>query len=284
MASNIEVTRIPLVEKKSIFKFPRAKNGRNIFTSKRQRFIFAVVLLSIALFISEYLFSSYGIIISLFLGFFTDVSFFIIMQSTHDSPSKQAYILPFLYSLSFGLFYFLVPSRLLTRSIVSSFYAIGLYSLFLSENIFTVASIRTIALLNGARIVSFVVTLISYFFMTNIIFSLHLGIIPTTILLYAATFLFITHSIWTYTLDISIKKDIAWVSILSLCLFELGAVLWFWPSSPTVVSVFLTGVLYIIVGLSHVWLDKRLFRGVLWEYIWVAILAFFIIILFTQWQ
>lgn len=283
MVSSTQDLSNPIIIKRELIKPQKEETGK-IVIGKRQKFIISVVLLSIGLFITEYFFNSYGIIISLFLGFGTDFLFFISMRATGDEPSRQSFVLPFLYSLSFGLIYFLVPSRLLTRVSITSFYAIGLYSLFLSENIFTVASIRTIALLNGARIVSFVITLISYFFMTDIIFSFRLSIVPTTVLLYIASFLFVLHSIWTYTLEKSIKKDLAWISILSLCLFELGAILWFWPSSPTVVGLFLTGVLYILVGLSQVWLDRRLFRGVLWEYIWVAIAAFFILILFTMWQ
>jgi hypothetical protein len=31
-------------------------------------------------------------------------------------------------------------------------------------------------------------------------------------------------------------------------------------------------------------LEKRLFRGVLWEYIWIAVIVFCIFIAFTTWK
>lgn len=80
------------------------------------------------------------------------------------------------------------------------------------------------------------------------------------------------------TFEKSIIKTINWVTVLALCLFELSIVLWFWPSTPTLISLFLTGIFYTIIGLSHAWFDRRLFRGVMWEYIWVGALVFFMLI------
>lgn len=259
---------------------------RQKFTiGKRQRFIASVFFLSAGLFISEFLFTNIGIIVAFFLGILSDVFFFLSMhQKGMEKPYKQTYILPFLYSLSFGLFYLLAPSRIITRIIMTSLYALGLYSLYLSENIFTIASIRTIALLNGARIVSFVITLVSYFFLVDTIFSFRIGIIPTGILIFICSFFFTLFSIWTYTLERAIFKNILWVFVVSFSLIQISTILWFWPTSPTVVSLYLTCVLYILVGLIHIWLDKRFFKGVLWEYIWVSVLASLILIIFTNWQ
>ena len=167
---------------------------------------------------------------------------------------------------------------------MTTIYAASLYGLFLSENIFTVASNRTIALLNGARITSFMITLISYFFLTNIIFSFRIGLIPTTILLFLCSLLFMLHAFWSYNLEKSLNKDLLWVIILSICLCELGFMLWFWPTSPTIVALILTAVTYVIIGLAHAWIDKRFFRGVLTEYIWILIVAFIILIFLTNWQ
>lgn len=265
---------------------PNKKSHRKNFSfGKRQRFILSVVILSVGLFISEYFFSNYGFYIAFLLGFLTDfLLFFSIFADIKEHFFFQVFVLPFLYSLSFGLFYFLAPSRLITRIILTTLYALGLYSLFLSENIFTVASIRTIALLNGARIVAFVLTLVCFFFLSNIIFSLHTSIFITLLLLFLFSALFIFHAIWTYRLEKAVTQDIVWILTLSLCLVEIGALLWFWPSSPTIIALFLTAIFYILVGLAHIWLDKRLFHGVLWEYIWVIAVAFFILISFTHWQ
>lgn len=253
--------------------------------TKRQRFIIAVLLLSVGLFFSEYQFGKNGVLLVFLLAFLTPIFLFIAnYKDIKENFSPYLFILPFFYSLSFGLFYFLVPARFLTRMLITSIYALGLYSLFLSQNIFTVASIRTIALLSGARIVSLVITIVSYFFLTNIAFSLRLSILPTSLLIFIFSFFLILQSLWTISLENRFSSYFFWTLGLALCLFEMSLILWFWPTSPTVIALFLTGFFYTTVGLSQAWLDKRLFRGVMWEYIWVAAVTFFVLVLFTSWR
>ncbi len=252
--------------------------------NKRQRFIIAVLVLSIGLFVSEHLLGKSGLYTVFTLAVLTDV--FLLIALYDDLKGNlflQVFILPFFFSLSFGLFYFLVPARYLTRIIITSFYAVGLYSLFLSENIFTVSSIRTIALFSSARTVSFVISLLSYFFLINVLFSMHLNIILFLFLLLLFSFPLVLHSIWTYTLEKKLFSQIHTVLGLTLCLLEVGVILWFWPSTPTVLAIFLTGVFYTTIGLTQVWLEKRLFKSVMWEYIWVAGVMLITLILFTSW-
>lgn len=259
--------------------------GRKFSLSKRQKFVISVSLLSLGLFFSEYLFSGYGVLFAGILAVVTD--FFVALSLGDDlvgNFSIYPFILPFLWSLAFGFFYFLAPARLLTRIILTTLFAVGMYSVMLSENIFVVGSIRTIALLSSARIVTFVISLIAYFFTANTIFSFRLPIVPTVVLFAFFTFLFFLHSIWTYTLGKTMKEDLLWNGILTLCLSEFAALLWFWPTPPTVFALFMTALFYMFTGLTHVWLDKRLFKSVLWEYLWVAVVAVFVLFWFSSWQ
>lgn len=253
--------------------------------SKRHKFIVAVIFSSVILFYSEHFLGRSGVFIAIFLSIMTDIFlWWATRKDLKGNFSLQVFILPFLFSLAFGLFYFLIPARFLSRVIMTTLYAVGLYSLYLCQNIFVVASIRTIALLASARTTSFIITLVSYFFLANIIFSLHISILPVSIMLFVFSFILIYQSVWTYTLEKSLMSNFSWILGLSIALFELSFILWFWPGSPTLIALFLTGFFYTIVGLSHVWLDKRLFRGVLWEYVWVAVIVLFILILFTSWK
>jgi len=279
--------------KKNTFQFLKkhihtSKTGKKalIFVfDKRQKFVISVGLLAIGLFLAEFQFGRSGIIIPLFLALFTNILFYwAVKDDLQDQSSYSVFIMPTFYSLAFGLFYSLVPANLLVRAFVTGLYAFGLYSLFLSQNIFIVGAIRTIALLSGARIVSFVITLLAFFFLTNITFTLHLGMVPTLLIMFLFSYPIIFQSLWTYTLQEKVNKTLfLWSFALTLCIIEAAAVLWFWPSSPTVIALFLAGFFYTIVGLSHVWLERRLFRGVLWEYVWVGAAVFFVLLLFTPW-
>ena len=265
------------------------KKGRGVVKvlttlNKRERFIFSVIILSLGLFIAEHLLGKSGIFTVFTIAILTDLLLFLSLRSDlKENTFLQIFILPFFFSLSFGLFYFLVPGRYLTRIFTTSLYAVGLYSLFLSENIFTVSSIRTIALLASARTVSFVITLISYLFLSNVLFSLHIQFIPFLILLFLFSFPLSVYSIWTYTLEKKLFQNIYWSLVLAFVLVEVGSILWFWPSTPTVLAIFLTGVFYTTVGLSQVWFEKRLFKSVMWEYIWVSSIVLITLLLFTSW-
>lgn len=258
---------------------------KKLAVNKRQKFVLSVLILSSGLFLSEYFFGKYNFFILIFLSFGSSVLFFFSVwtdiKKNHLFPT---FILPFIFTLSFGLFYSLMPSRILTRILITGFYAVGLYSMFLSQNILIVASVKAISLVSSARIVSFVLTLVAYFFLTNVIFALHLSGVVLSLLVFTFSFLLIYHSLWSHSFDKTFRDRIPWVLTLSFCLFEIALLLSFWPSSPTVVALFLTGFLYTIAGLTQVWFDRRLFKGVIWEYIWVAVIVFFILILFTSWK
>jgi len=259
--------------------------GHRVEFSKRQRFIISVIILSLLLFSSEHLFGKSGVYTIFSLAFLTDILlFWTIRKDLKSLNSFQVFILPFFYSLSFGLFYFLIPARFLTRILMTSLYAVGLYSLLLSMNIFVVSSIRTIALLSSARTVSLALSLLSFFFLSNVTFSLHINIVITLLLMFGFSFFLILQSIWVYTLDKQDKQlpsRILWVGMIATCLTEVSFVLWFFPTNPTIIAVFLTGFFYIVVGLSQIWFERRLFRNVMWEYIWVAVIVFLIFVVFT---
>ncbi len=264
-----------------------AKKGRRklqFAIDKRQKFVLAVLILSLGLFFTEYQLTQWGLIVTLILPFLT-VLFLLwaIYEDLRETKLYQVVILPFIYTFAFGFFYLLTPTSFIIRLLLTAMYALGLYSLFLSQNIFIVSLSRTIQLLSGARIVSFVITLISYFFLTNIVFSFHVIVFPVIVLIALYTYLLIYHSLWTYTLQKYSQPLMIWVSALTACVIEIASLVWFWPSNPTVTALFLTGFFYAIVGLSHIWLEKRFFKGILWEYVWVGTIVFFVLLLFTQW-
>lgn len=260
------------------------KRGINFSIDKRQKFVIAVLTLSVGLFLAEFQFNKAGVYIAFLLSILTNVFLlWALYQDIKENPTYEIFILPFFYSLAFGLFFFLTPTVFISRLLLTVMYAFGLYSLFLSQNILKVSSAKTIALVSGARIVSFVITLVSYFFLTNILFTLHIIVFPVIVIMLIYTYLFVYHSLWTYSLQKGAQPLSIWASAITVFLVEAATILWFWPSSPTVIALFLTGYFYAIVGLTHVWFEKRLFKGILWEYVWVGCIVFFVLILFTPW-
>ena len=253
--------------------------------SKRQKFVISVLVLSAGLFISEFFSGLPLILIAVFLSILTTVFlYFSLYDDIKGTFFYPIFILPFFFTAAFVLFYPLIPARLLTRLVVTPFYAFGLYSLFLTQNIYAVSTIRTINLLRSARIVSFVLTIIVLFLMTNVIFSLRLPIYVSPFIIFTIVFLLNSQSLWVYSLNREFLPEAFFLSgLTSLSLTELSIVLNLWPINASIYSIFLTGIFYAYSGLAHAWVEKRLFRGVLWEYIWVGFLAVLILIFFSKW-
>jgi hypothetical protein len=80
--------------------------------------------------------------------------------------------LPSLYAAAIASFYYLLPEGLASRVIILSLFGLGLYALYLTENIFSVAAIRTIQLVRAARAVGFLMSILVLVLFYNTIFSL----------------------------------------------------------------------------------------------------------------
>ncbi|HRN96165.1 MAG TPA: hypothetical protein PLD54_01825 [Candidatus Levybacteria bacterium] len=253
--------------------------------SKRQKLVLATIFLTLCLLASE-IFSGVN---HIFVGFVlsivtTFVIFLILRRDMAGSFYYPLFILPFFYTLSVSVFYLLIPPRLISIILLTVFYAFGLYSLFLTQNIFAVSSVKTINLLRSARIVSFVITVLVHFLMVNIIFSLRLPVYVTPILIGLIGGLLNMQSLWVYILEkTQVKELITYSAIIGMLLMQLSFVLVIWPIDASIYSIFLTGIFYTYSGLSHAWFEKRLFKGVLWEYIWVGFLSIFILLAFAKW-
>ena len=253
--------------------------------NKRQKFVVAVLLLSIGAFLTEYITGIRLALSALTLAVATDIMLlFILRKDIKNTFFGPILVLPFFFSLAFPFFYTLVPERLLTRLILTIIYAFGLYSLFLTQNIFAVSGIRTINLLRSARIVAFVITLLIFYFLVNFIFSLRFPPLLTPLAILPISFLLNIQSLWTYTLDTSQIRAITFFSAaIAISIMQLSFVLILWPVNASVYSLFLTGIFYTYSGLCHAWLERRLFKGILWEYVWVGFISVLFLVIFSKW-
>lgn len=269
-----------------VLKNLKLKAGRKVNLSKRGKFVVSVVTLSLGMFFAEFAQGSIILAFGFVLACFTVLFLYFILR--HDISKRSYYfpifILPFFYTLSFSLFYSLVPERLITRLILTAIYAFGLYSLFLTENIFAISSLRTINLLRSARIVAFVLTIFVLFFVFNILFSLRLPLFVTPVLVGGVTFLLCTQFLWSYSETRETNREVYIFSgCIALMMGELAAVLLFWPVTAAIYAIFLTGIFYTFSGLSHAWMERRLFKGILWEYVWVGFLSILFLVVFSKW-
>lgn len=193
-------------------------------------------------------------------------------------------LLPVYFVTGASLFYFLVPVRWLTRLPFALAFGISVYLLMLTANIYNVAAIRTIALHRAARAVGMLFTLLSAFFLINVLLSLHLpfylNAISTAVI---AAPLYLVQ-LWSIELQEFISQKVAvYTAVFTLVLAQMAIIFSFWPLKPINGALILVTVIYVLLGLGQFAVVEGLKRRVSYEYIGVASIVSLIVLLTTRW-
>lgn len=253
--------------------------------SKRRRFVITSILLCLGFVAVQFLndqnrFWAIGV-----LGLVTIVLFsWSLFEGLGRNMTLLTLILPTIFTLGVGTFWFLLPANIFARIPVVIFYGIGIYILCLTMNIFTVSAIRTIALLRAARGVGFVLSLVTSFLVFDAIISLRYPIYYLLPLVLVVSFPLFLQGFWSVILEKEFSKDIFVLSALStLVMTEIAAVLFFWPVTVVVGSLFLTVTFYVLLGLGQSKLEGRLFSATVREHLIVGALVFIAMFFATHW-
>ena len=193
-------------------------------------------------------------------------------------------LLPAYFVAGSSLFYFLLPVRWLTRLPFALFFGVSVYLLMLTSNIYNVAAIRTIALLRAAHAVGLSFSLMSVFFLTNVLFSFHLPFYLVVLgIIFICAPLYLV-GVWSSELEDFISQRVfIYTIIFTLVTAEIGLILSFWPIVPINGALFLATVMYVLLGLGQLYLEDKLKSRVMWEHIAVSVLVFVIITISTRW-
>lgn len=216
------------------------------------------------------------------ISIFFIVSYFVSAWSLSDDlqPYEWLTVVPFpaLYAVSVSWFYFLLPESLLSKVILLAVFGVGMYALFLTSNIYSVAKGRTIQLLHAAHAVALLFTLVTSLLFTNTIFGLRLPFYMNGLLVGVIHFPLILMSLWSVNLGDYVSKEILVLSgIISLFLVEMGLIFSFFPFSVWNIALFIMAFIYVSLGILHSFLQERLFESTLREY---SLVAGFVLIMF----
>ncbi len=194
-------------------------------------------------------------------------------------------ILPTMFTAAVSLFYFLLPVRWLTRIPVVAFYAVGMYALLLTENIYNVAASRTIALLRAAHSVGFLLTLVTEFLLLQTVLSLRLPALANALTVGLVSFLLLFQFLWAIELSERVSGRMIEISVLLAVIFvQLAWVFSFWPVSLVLQALFLTTCFYSLVGMAQQYLVEKLYKKTVIEFFSVTVLVFIIVFLATHWR
>lgn len=271
--------RAPKLQKPGIFK---------IFSyeiTKRQRFILMAGLLVALLIASQTVNESMRFQT---IGAMTIVTIFLSIFALWGELSGVKYflllLLPAYFVAGASLFYFLLPVRWLTRVPFAFLFGISLYLLMLTSNIYNVAAIRTIALLRAAHAVGLLFSLLSTFFLSNVLFSLHLpaylngvGVAFIVLPLYMV-------GLWSYELEDFVSKRVfRYALIFTLINVQVAAAMAFWPVVAINEALAMATIMYVLLGLAQFNFQDRLKSRIVWEHLVVAMAVFIVIVISTRW-
>ena len=253
---------------------------------RRYRFgISAVILTSLMAFSTSFYFNKALIFIPLFIIVAYALTYFSILEDIEKIEWFSLFFMPVLLSIAFYLFYFLFPGRWLTRLPFVVFYAVSIYAMLLSSNIFNVGVEKSLQLYRAAFSVNFLYHTVIVFLIFSLILSLKFIFIFNFVLSAILIFLMGIHLFWTIRLKPFIEREsIMYAVFLSLILSEIVIVLSFVPLNVSIFALFIAASYYSLAGLIYTFLDQRLFKETIREYLFVWGFVFLIMVLSFNWQ
>lgn len=264
----------------------RKKVSQNLTMTKRRKFLLVSILLSIGLIIVQRLpvESRYSAIV-----FFAISAYLLTAWSLFKDLKGVNWIvnliLPTLYPVSVALFYFLLPQAAATRMVVVVLFAISMYALLLTSNIFAVATTRTIQLLRAARAVGFLLSILTSAFLFHVIFSLRLAGWAIGLLVFAVSLPILWQGVWSYVASSTIKREFYYGLVGAVVISEMAIALSYWLIGVPLASVVLAMGMYVVLGLFQHDTEGRLFARTIQEYLGFAGIVFAVVItaVFVSW-
>ncbi len=267
---------------KKLLAFFRKRAGK---IEKRYRLIISVsALVGLMLFSTFFFFDKAVIFVPLLAIASFFFTYFSLLEEIEGVGWFGFFFMPVALSLSFYLFYFLFPGRWLTRLPFIVIYAISLYAVLLTSNIFNVGVEKSLQLYRAAFSVNFFYQAIVGFLIFNFLFSLKQIFIINAVAVGIIGFLLAFHLFWSIRLKKHIEPDVLKIALLTgLILAQLALVVSFIPITTPIAALFITASSYSLGGLFYHFLDQRLFKETIREYTIVWIFVLVIVFLSLNW-
>lgn len=253
---------------------------------RREKFVLASILLSLVLLSVQYVPLDFRYPLLLLFSIFT---YLVSAWALSDDLQKIEWLtilpLPTLYAGAVGAFYFLLPDGWTSRFFNLGLFGIGMYALYLTANIYSVAKGRTIQLLRAAHAIGLLFTLLTSLLYLNTIFSHHFPFYINGLLVGLTHFPLIFLFLWAVRLEPKIDFRVTQISLIfTLFLIELGMILSFFPMSVWLISLFLMTFLYIVLGILQAYFQDRFFQSTINEYTGVGIFLGALFLVLLPWK
>jgi hypothetical protein len=254
--------------------------------SKRQKFVFASVFLGVQLVLCRFFLFGWQHYSALLMAFFSAVVILLSLWGDLTFLSGVIVsILPASFAAGVTLFSFLLPGQWLVICLYMFLFIFSMYAIFLTENVFGVAAIRTIQLVRAAHAVGFLFTILTFLLLSNVVLAFHLSAWTNAIFIGAISLPLVFHAFWVIKLDPHLlRQTLIRTGGVVLVMMQVGFSLSFLPAPSTIVALFLTAVLYGVMGLVEQDLLRSLTLRTILEYLGVIVVVFFLLLWQSSWR
>lgn len=270
---------------KHIHKLIKIIEIKSLGIEKRYRLVFSMITLSGLLLGSTFFFftESYIFLPILIVATYL-LTLFSVLEGIDGFEWFSLFIIPVLVTVAFYLFFFLFPVRWITRVPFIIIYGISIYAALLCSNIFNVGVEKSLQLYRAAYSVNFFYQTIVAFLLFNAIFSFRMNFIANALMVGIIAFALSLQVVWTIRLEEKINRGLLLNALLiTLVMVEVAIAISFLPLRITITSLFLTAVYYSSSGLLAHFLDEKLFRETVREYLVVLGFTASIVLLSLKW-
>lgn len=252
---------------------------------KRHRFIISAVLSTFMVLLTTFLsFEEIKFFLPILCLAVYFLTYFSLLEKINKSEWFFLFILPIYFTFSFVLFYFLLPARWLTRLPFAFIYAVSIYAILLASNIFNVVIEKNLQLFRAAFSVNYLFITISSYLSFSLLLSFKNSFITNFFGVVFLTFPLAYQFIWAIQpKEVFSKNMLSYAFIVSILVGEIGLFFSFIPIRTNIFALLLTTSLYSLLGIFQSYLEGRLFKERIREFVFVFIFVFLISLLSANW-
>jgi hypothetical protein len=239
---------------------------------KRIRFVISMLVMASLVLLSTsavFSFDARYLFIPLFVLSAYICTYFALLEDIEKIEWLTLFTMPIFFTLAMYMFYFLIPVRWLTRLPFLAIYCVSMYALFSISNIFNVGVGKSLRLYKAAFSVNVLFQTLVTFLLFSVILSYRADFYINAIVVFVTAFLLVFQMLWSVRLDLDQynREILRYSAVIAVLMGEIAAVVSFVPLRSSVGAMFLAACYYSIVGLASAYIDNRLFKSVVREYL-----------------
>lgn len=211
-------------------------------------------------------------------------SYFAILEGVDKIEWLVLFIMPLFFTIFAYFFYFLFPVRWLTRVPLIVLYGFSFYAILLTSNIFNVGVERNLQLYRAAFSVNFLFQTLIVFLAIQVVMSFRQAFYINSIVSFIILAPLAMQLLWSVRPQVRIEREMVILAgLVGFLMAQIAAVLSFIPLKTTIFALFMTASYYSMTGLLYHYVDEKLFKQTIREYVFVIAFVCVIVLLTIQW-